>query len=456
MTECFTVISDEIGGRIDPHFYRPEFLKLEKKVSKKADKKLGDFIVSISGGATPSRKKDDELYTNEKNGIPFLRVQNITEKGLVLDDVKYITKEVHEGQLKRSQVKEDNLLITITGRIASSCVVPKGFEGNINQHSVVIKTQNRKTAEIIASFLNSSIGHKPAIRRTSGGSRLALDYTALKSIPIIQNKIVSLMNNAYEEQKNKEAKVSEFLDSINDYVLDELGIKLPELKDKMIYIVSSEEVKNNRCDTYYYQPKFEEVEKAVNKGKFEVKPLKDFITKIHYGASVKNEYVDEGVPLLRILNLKPNKFELKNVVKLPETMKKNLGNAFVDEGDLLISRSGSVGIVSVVPKEAKGFAFGSFMIKFSLNEKVNKYYISAWLNTKLQQLLIERDKIGAIQGNITIGTIEEFKIPLPPLSVQNKIAEEVKRRMQKAEQLQKEAKEELEKAKQEVEKIILG
>jgi len=192
-----------------------------------------------------------------------------------------------------------------------------------------------------------------------------------------------------------------------------LGIKLPELKDKMIYIVSSDEVQNKRADAYYYQPKFEEIEKAVSNGKFEVKELKNFITKIHYGASVKNEYVDEGIPLLRIMNLKPNKFDLRDVVKLPETMKKDLGNAFVKEDDLLISRSGTVGMVSVVPKEAEGFAFGSFMIKFCLNEKVNKNYISAWLNTKLQKLLTEREKIGAIQGNITIGTIEDFKIPLP-------------------------------------------
>ena len=48
-----------------------------------------------------------------------------------------------------------------------------------------------------------------------------------------------------------------------------------------------------------------------------------------------------------------------------------------------------------------------------------------------------------------------LKIPLPPLEIQNKIAEEVKRRIQKAEELQKEAKEVLEKAKQEVEKMIL-
>jgi restriction endonuclease S subunit len=224
----------------------------------------------------------------------------------------------------------------------------------------------------------------------------------------------------------------------------------------MVYVVNSDDVNGKRIDAYYYQPKFEEIEKAIKKGKFEVKPLKEFITKIHYGASVKNEYIDAGIPLLRIMNLKPNKIDLREVIKLPENMRKDLGNAFVKEGDLLISRSGTVGMVSVVPKEAEGFAFGSFMIKFCLNEEVNKYYVSAWLNTRLQKLLTEREKIGAIQGNITIETIENLKIPLPPLSVQNKIAEEVKRRIQKAEQLQKEAKEELEKAKLEVEKMILG
>lgn len=65
-------------------------------------------------------------------------------------------------------------------------------------------------------------------------------------------------------------------------------------------------------------------------------------------------------------------------------------------------------------------------------------------------------KIGAIQGNITIPTIENFTLPFPSIEIQNKIAKEVKRRMQKAEQLQKEAKEIINNAREEVEKIILG
>ncbi len=42
------------------------------------------------------------------------------------------------------------------------------------------------------------------------------------------------------------------------------------------------------------------------------------------------------------------------------------------------------------------------------------------------------------------------------MEVTSKIADEIKKRMQKARQLKKETKEELEKAKLEVERIILG
>ncbi|TSC77649.1 MAG: type I restriction enzyme, S subunit [Parcubacteria group bacterium Gr01-1014_24] len=137
-----------------------------------------------------------------------------------------------------------------------------------------------------------------------------------------------------------------------------------------------------------------------------------------------------------------------------ETRRKELGNAFVNEGDLLISRSGSVGIVSVVPKEAERFAFGSFMIKFCLNDKIDRDFVSMWLNNKISQLFIKREKIGAIQGNITIETIENLQIPTPPLATQKKLAGEVKERLAQVKKISAEAQEEVEKAKDSVENLI--
>jgi restriction endonuclease S subunit len=135
--------------------------------------------------------------------------------------------------------------------------------------------------------------------------------------------------------------------------------------------------------------------------------------------------VGDGIRLLRILNLKPDGLDLSNVVYLPESERATIGRAFVKEGDLLISRSGSIGIVVVIPKEAEGFAFGSFMIKFCLNDEINKEYVAAWLNGETAKQLIEREKIGAIQGNITIETIKNFEIPLPPRKIQDAVVAKI-------------------------------
>lgn len=457
MVECFKINFSDIDDRLDCFFYKPEFLRLERMIGKITDKKLNDYILSISSGATPNVKEGDKYYTTSEEGIPFLRVQNITNEGLKLDNCKFINKNTHNSLLKRSQVKENDLVTKITGvgRMAVSSVAPPGFDGNINQHLVVIKTESVEVSNTLANFLNSDIGERLAFRRTTGGTRPALDYKALKSIPIVYKpQINKIMDQAYVEKNIKVGQAEEILDSINDFILEELKIQMPDdLRDRMSFHISSKELKNNRFDPYYYQLKFKSIDESLRNSN--IKKLGEFITNIRYGASVKNTYVEKGIPFLRILNIKPNKIDLNNVVELPVNLEKDIGNAVVHENDLLISRSGTVGIVAVVPKEAEGFAFGSFMIKFSLSG-INENYVSLWLNTQISKLLIEREKIGAIQKNITIPTIKNLKIPIPTPELQEKIADEVKSRMNKAEKLLEEANGIIITANKEVEKIILG
>ena len=160
---------------------------------------LGALINDISSGITP---KVSENYYTDSSGIPFLRVQNVMSQGIDLNDTKFIKREVHEGMLKRSQLKKDDLVFTITGRIGSVAVVPDNFEGNINQHSVRfhLKAQIAHiniNPHYVAVFFNSELGRSLSIREVTGGTRPALDYKALKSLKVIlppievQNEIVA-------------------------------------------------------------------------------------------------------------------------------------------------------------------------------------------------------------------------------------------------------------------------
>ena len=466
MTECFTVLADEIEGRLDCHFYRPEYTQLDKKIKSISKKKLSDYILSISGGATPDIKEAEAYYSDEAEGITFLRVQNVTPEGLNLEEVKFINKKTHNGMLKRSQVKEYNLLIKITGvgRMAVSSVAPKGFFGNINQHLVVIQTKDEETSKVLAVFLNSDIGEKLATKRATGGTRPALDYEALKSIPIIFNaKIVGVYEKAITQKQKIESEALKLLDSINDYVLDELGIKFSAIKQDKIYCINSEELENSRSDPYYFNPKFKRLLTDLQKSKITLTKLKDVAEDIFNGKTpAKEDYAEEGNLILKVSCLKHNKIKWDNLsyfkdgVPAVKTIK--------DKDVLLLSSAhqgeylGKNPCIVEMPnnlKEKSIYFVGELISIRADTEKVNPYYILAILKLNEYYLFVNREKRGQT-SHLYSDDLGNVKIPLPSLSVQNKIAEEVKKRMQKAEQLQKEAKEELEKAKLEVERIILG
>jgi len=461
--ECFTVYTDEVEGRIDPFYYKPLFVKLIRKIKKSnfGFVRFGEIIQDISGGATPRIEGDFYSYS----GIPFLRVQNITEEGINLEDVKFIKKEVHEKMLKRSQLHENELVFTITGRIGSVAVVPKNFAGNINQHSVRIKLKeyfnnNQILPEYIALFFNLKIGQILSFRETTGGTRPALDYEAIKDLVIPfpdmqkQKELVDKTKQVYSLKQSKEAEALKLLDSLNDYVLDELGIKLPELKDKMVYIVNSEDVQNKRADAYYYQPKFEELEKAIKKGKFEVIVFDKLITDLKNGVEIRT-YSENGYRYLRVTDLGKcgvNDNDPRYVVAEEIPPKIRLGN-----NSFLISRSGSLGLVSTVKDKIINCILSSHIFKVDLDtDKITPEYLEAFFRSILGQIQFFRNNNGGVVPEIDQSALKSLTVVIPPLSIQNKIAEEVKARMKKAEQLQKEAKEELDRAKQEVEKMILG
>ncbi len=454
--QCFVVQSDEIEGRLDP-YYLKNITVIKATQTKYQLSKFNDLLKEPPQYGANEQAVDG----NPKSDVRYIRITDIDEFGNLKDGDWKTAKNIDDKYL----LEGNDILFARSGATAGKTFLYKKEYGQAIFAGYLIRFKIEETkANPLYVFYFTQLDRYAfwvkSIQRPSGQPNInSKEFKSFKfPLPplFIQDQIVDIMRSAYAQKKQMEAEAQKLLDSIDSYVLEELGIKLPAVEDKMCVVVDSEEVQNNRMDAYYYQPKFEEVEKALEGGKYRIEKLKEFITKIHYGISIKNVYVDEGIPLLRILNLKPNKIDLRDVVNLEESKRKEIGNGFVYESDLLISRSGSVGIVGVVPKEADGFAFGSFMIKFCINDEISKEYVSLWLNNNFTKLLTEREKIGAIQGNITISTIENFQIPLPPLEIQNKIAAEVKRRISEAERLKTEASKIIEEAKKQVEEMILG
>ncbi len=161
--------------------------------------------------------------------MPFIRVQNLSTTGkLNLEDCKRITRSTHEGLLGRSKLSGGELLVKITGvgRMAVASVVPDHFEANINQHIVAIRTGDKKISETLAAWLNLDSAERLASRRATGGTRPALDYPALLSIPVVfDESLPKRITDAVTRFQGLLYKSKDLLLRIDDVLLSELGIK---------------------------------------------------------------------------------------------------------------------------------------------------------------------------------------------------------------------------------------
>jgi len=452
--ECFKVYANEIEGRIDPAFYSIGLKHIKANITNLI--KIKD-IAEIQGGFA---FKSIE-YINK--GVPLVRIQNITDGEIELTDTVFV-EEKYKKDLVRFLLNENDILIAMTGATI-------GKIGRINKNNLpaflnqrvgrfVFKTNNINK-DYIYYILQLPIFQDQVKRLSLGGAQPNISPNSITNIQIplppleIQNKIVQLMDNIYSLKKAKEFEAQKLLDSINDYVLDELGIKLPELKYQMVYIVNSDEVQNKRTDAYYYQPKFKEIEEAIKNRNYEIKKIgeiveKDANKKIQIEAKKKYFYVEIGD--IDKNNASINLNEEQFGEKLPKGPKKKLL-----KDDIIIStvRPYLKGIAKVKENKENLISTSAFYI-LRATKGINHDFLFGVVRSDLFMNLICRNMAGTTYPTVSEEDILNLKIPLPPLEIQNKIAEEVKSRIEKAKQLQREAKEELEKTKKEVEIMILG
>ena len=374
--------------------------------------------------------------------------------------------------LRRSQLKKDDLVFTITGRIGSVAVIPDNFEGNINQHSVRFQL-NSQIANIttnpryVAAFLNSTLGRSLSIREITGGTRPALDYKALRSLKVIlpalsiQNDITEIMQIACTAKKQKDQEADAILDSINDYILAELGIEMPAVEEKKCFVVYANETTGKRIDSHYHQPYFKKLYGIINSYS-RVFSLRDLVNELDYGLMPTQDYADSGdtgIPMIRVTNLlSDGSIEMSDVKYIPfDTPRLDLKR--VKTNDVLMVQCGNTtGKIALVPKDFENHTFGSFMFVIrGRSEIINQHYLFAILSTRLIQEQIRHTwNVVTVRPNTSKPNVENLLIPVPSLEIQHRIAKETMNRRSEAAKLRQEADNIVEAAKKEVEQILLA
>lgn len=164
--------------------------------------RLGEICIKIGSGSTPNGSN----YS--KQGIPFFRSQNIYEKGLVYEDISFISNEVH-NQMKGTIVYANDILLNITGGSMGRCaLVPKDFmEGNVSQHVCIIRPLS-VNVKFYHLLILSPFFQKFIFSSTTGAGREGLPKYNLEQFPIPLPPL--------SEQQRIVAKLEELMQTCNE------------------------------------------------------------------------------------------------------------------------------------------------------------------------------------------------------------------------------------------------
>jgi type I restriction enzyme S subunit len=295
----------------------------------------------------------------------------------------------------------------------------------------------------------------------AGQQRVSVNYLKSIQIPLppkeIQQQIVDLYNNAVREKQSKEQEAKTLLDSIDEYLLKELGIELSEnVLDERYFEVNIMELIGGRLDPEYYSINNRNKEMAIKQAKYPFQNISDYCT-FQAGYAFKSEdYISHSnCMLITIKHISKNTILLNDCTYLPNEYFKQYEKFRIQKDDLLIAMTGAtIGKVGIY--ESNNNALLNQRNGIIRSICLNTFWLMNLLNTELYQSLILRNSVGGAQPNISETNITKLDIPLPSIDIQNQMANNIQSIRAKAKQLQQEATEVLEKAKKEVEGMIIG
>lgn len=429
----------ELEGRFDPNFISISKILAEKFVNTAFKLvKFGKCIEYMQYGIS-------SLANKEQKGVPIVRMNNLKGDEWDFSDIKHI--ELSGEEKAKYMLLHGDLLFNRTNskELVGKCgVFREAGDWVFASYLIKVRTDKKMLLPDFASFfLGSKLGRMQIdclSRQIIGMTNINAEEIKLIRIPVpplaIQSEIVARMDAAYADKKQKEAEAQRLLESIDGYLLGELGIELPEQEENTlrsrIFRRRFSEISGGRLDPFSHQ-----LIKNEKIGRYEFSKLKN-VANIRKGDSITSDRILEGnIPVIAGGKTSPYSHNIANTT-----------------GDIItISASGAYSGY-VWYHEIPIFASDCTIISSKDKRILSNIFLFEYL--KAEQQNIYNLQQGSGQPHVYPSDLAKIKIPLPPLSVQTEIANRIAEIRSRAKQLQQEAKDGLEQAKRETETLILG
>lgn len=236
--ESIKLLDDLIKSTFLDMFMKPDYLSNLRL--------LGNYIKYMTSGS-----RGWAQYYND-TGALFLRIQNVNNGKLVLDDVIRVQLP-NKTEGTRTRVQENDLLMSITADLGRTAVIPNDFEeAYINQHLALLRLNSDLVNPMfLAHYFCTDFAKLQVQKYNKGGAKAGLNFTDIKKIHIIippkslQDNFTDIVNqiertkNIYQNSLNELKKL--FGSIAQNAFKGELDPNKIELIQKVTQVVESQE-----------------------------------------------------------------------------------------------------------------------------------------------------------------------------------------------------------------------
>lgn len=440
----FFVKKSEILGRIDPLQFHQE--RRETLAKLKAARQTV-YLISV----THARKQ--VVSESEK---PYIGLENIQS-----NTGEYIeTNEKSTFSSANVFMKGDILFPKL--RPYLNKVHLAEFDGICSTEFHVFNSNGQYLNEFLTIYLRSNLIVNQTKYLMTGNTLPRLQTADIHQLPIpvvdldFQAALVAKYQQAEQARQAKLAQADTLSGSIQDYLLRELGITVPQADNalnKRIFTVKASEILGQRFDCFPRQTWFHDFFEKLNQAKYPFTSLGRLALDIKNGVEIR-EYAEIGKRYLRVSDLSENGIVDNNIrfviADIPKRIKLN-------RNCILVSRSGSLGLANAVTPELEDVILSSHIFRVELDtNKIIPDFLECYIRSQAGQHQFKMLNNGGVIPEISQTALRQFQISLPPLDTQRAIVAHIAQIRAQIAALQQEAADLLADTQREMERLILG
>ena len=357
-------------------------------------KKLAD-LVEVQNGYAFSSKDYSE------SGHFLMRIGNVQNGYISTADPKFI-KLPADGSLQRFVLSEGDILVSLTGNVGRVGVIQEEhLPAALNQRvaRISIRKDSPATRELFLLFLCSDWFREELIGAGHGAAQQNVSTKDLVEIEIPvpplaeQQRIVGLLDEAFEGLATAKANAEKNLQNA-----------------RALYESHLQSVFTQRGKGW--------VDTALG-------GVCGFVRGPFGGSLKKSIFVADGFAVYEQQHAIYDQFDDVRYF-IDEAKFKEMKRFELLPDDLIMSCSGTMGRVAIVPKDIKRGIINQALLKLTPSSKILNTFLKSWMESEaFQDALKEYSGGAAIQNVASVKILKEIKVPLPSMSDQKRVVEEL-------------------------------